>query len=107
MGADSPPKFRGGMSEAPCFTAFFERCSLNSGGASSPPKFRGSGLTGYRKRAEYGSGEHGSTGSNADLSEFFGRHRVLERELSELLSAYYLCANAYSPSFSQNLPSLA
>ena len=46
------------------------------------------------------------TVSNSELSEFFGPHRVLGRELSEFLSAYYLCAKANSPSFSQNSPSL-
>ena len=47
-----------------------------------------------------------STVSNTELSEFFGAHRVPGRELSEFLSAYYLCAKANSPSFSQNSPSL-
>ena len=39
---------------------------------------------------------------------FCGPYRVLGRELSEFLSAYYLCAHvkANSPSFSQNSPSL-
>ena len=37
---------------------------------------------------------------------FFGPHRVPGRELDEFLSAYYLCAKANSPSFSQNSPSL-
>ena len=37
---------------------------------------------------------------------FFWAHWVLGTELSEFLSAYYLCANANSPSFSQNSPSL-
>ena len=32
-GAISPPKFRGGASEAPCFIVFF--------GGGPPPKFRG------------------------------------------------------------------
>ena len=32
-----------------------------------------------------------STVSNTELSEFFGTHRVPGRELSECLSAYYLC----------------
>ena len=48
----------------------------------------------------------GSTVSNTELSEFFGAHRVPGSELSEFLSAYYLCAKANSPSFSQNSPSL-
>ena len=47
-----------------------------------------------------------STVSNTELSEFFGAHWVPGTELSEFLSAYYLCANANSPSFSQNSPSL-
>ena len=47
-----------------------------------------------------------STVSNTELSEFPGPHRVPGRELSEFLSAYYLCAKANSPSFSQNSPSL-
>ena len=47
-----------------------------------------------------------STVSNTELSEFFGAHRVPGRELSEFLSAYYLCAKANSPSLSQNSPSL-
>ena len=47
-----------------------------------------------------------STASNTELSEFLGPHQVLERELSEFLSAYDLCAKANSPSFSQNSPSL-
>ena len=33
----------------------------------------------------------GSTASNTELSEFFCLHRVPVRELSEFLSAYYLC----------------
>ena len=37
---------------------------------------------------------------------FFGAHWVPGSELSEFLSAYYLCAKANSPSFSQNSPSL-
>ena len=41
-----------------------------------------------------------STVLNTELSEFFGPHRVPGRELSELLSAYYLCVKANSPSFS-------
>ena len=46
------------------------------------------------------------TVSNTELSEFFGPHRGPGRELSELLSAYYWCAKANSPSFSQDSPSL-
>ena len=38
---------------------------------------------------------------------FFGPHRAPGRELSEFLSAYYLCTKANSPSLSQNSPSLA
>ena len=37
---------------------------------------------------------------------FFGAHWVPGSELSEFLSAYYLCAKANSTSFSQNSPSL-
>ena len=48
-----------------------------------------------------------STVSNTELSEFFCPHRVPGRELSEFLSAYYLCASQNSPSFSQNSPSLS
>ena len=48
----------------------------------------------------------GSTVSNTDLSEFFWARWVPGSELSEFLSAYYLCANANSPSFWQNSPSL-
>ena len=48
----------------------------------------------------------GSTVSNTELSEFFWAHWVPGSELSEFLSAYYLCANAHSPSFWQNSPSL-
>ena len=47
-----------------------------------------------------------STVSNTELGEFFCPHRVPGRELSEFLSAYYLCAKANSPSFPQNSPSL-
>ena len=47
-----------------------------------------------------------STVSNTELSELFCPHRVPGRELSEFLSAYYLCDKAISPSFSQNSPSL-
>ena len=32
-----------------------------------------------------------STVSNTEVSEFFGPHRAPGRELSEFLSAYYLC----------------
>ena len=46
-----------------------------------------------------------STVSNTGLREFFGAHWVPGSELSEFLSAYYLCVNANSPSFSQNSPS--
>ena len=37
--------------------------------------------------------------------EFFCPHRVLGSELSEFLSAYYLCAKSNSPSVSPNSPS--
>ena len=48
-----------------------------------------------------------STVSNTKLSEFIGgSHRVPNRELSDFLSAYCLCAKANSPSSSQNSPSL-
>ena len=40
--------------------------------------------------------------SNTELSEFVGPLRVLGRELSEFLSAYYLCEKENLPSFSQN-----
>ena len=40
-----------------------------------------------------------STVSNTELSELFGPHWALGRELSEFPSAYYLCAKANSPSF--------
>ena len=44
----------------------------------------------------------GSTVSNTELSDFFlGAHWVPGSELSEFLSAYYLCAKANSPSFSR------
>ena len=47
-----------------------------------------------------------STVSNTELGELFGPHRVPERDLSEFLSAYYLCAHENSPSCSQNSASL-
>ena len=47
-----------------------------------------------------------STVSNTELSEFLCPHRVPGRELSEFLSAYYLCATVNSPSFSPKSPSL-
>ena len=47
-----------------------------------------------------------STVSNPELTEFFGFHQVLRRELSEFLPAYYSCAKANSPSFAQNSLSL-
>ena len=44
--ADSPPEFRGGVSEIPCFTVFFEGAPKNLGG-EMPLKFRGgTGLQG-------------------------------------------------------------
>ena len=52
-----------------------------------------------RKRSEYGFGEYGF---KHRTQEFFGAHWVPGSELSEFLSAYYLCAKANSPSFSQN-----
>ena len=48
-----------------------------------------------------------STVSDAELSESFGPHRVLGRELSEFLSAFYLCAKASSPSFFAELTEFA
>ena len=62
-----------------------------------------------RSKAFIGSGPNTvseSTVSNTELSEFFGAHWVPGSELSEFLSAYYLCVNANSPSYSQNSPSL-
>ena len=44
--------------------------------------------------------------SNTELSEFFSPSPSSGGELSEFLSAYYLCAKANSLSFSQNSPSL-
>ena len=49
----------------------------------------------------------GSTVSNTELSEFFGAHGAPGSELSELLSAYDLCAKANSPSFSPELTEFA
>ena len=46
-----------------------------------------------------------STVSNTELSELFGPRRVPGRELSEFLSAYYLCAKANSPSLSLRIKS--
>ena len=43
-----------------------------------------------------------STVSNTEPRKLFGPHRVPGRELSEFLSACYLCAKANSPSFLQN-----
>ena len=62
-----------------------------------------------RKRRHFGNGPNTvseSTVSNTELSEFFCPHRVPGRELSEILSAYYLLAKANSPSFAQKSPSL-
>ena len=53
-----------------------------------------------RRRAEYGFGEYGL--KHRAQWFFFGPHRVPGRELSEFLSAYYSCAKADSPRFSQN-----
>ena len=47
-----------------------------------------------------------STVAHTELREFFWSHRLPGRELSEFLSVHYLCAQANSPSFSQNSPSL-
>ena len=47
-----------------------------------------------------------STVSNTELSELFWPSPSSGRELSEFLSAFYLCDKANSPSFSQNSPSL-
>ena len=44
--------------------------------------------------------------SDTELSESFCPHRIPGRELGEFLSAYYWCAEAHSPSFSKNSPSL-
>ena len=60
-------------------------------------------------KALFGNGPNtvsGSTVSNTELSEFFWAHWVPGSELSEFLSAYDLCAQVNSPSFSQNSPSL-
>ena len=43
----------------------------------------------------------------SELSEFLAPRRVLGRELSELLPAYYLCAKASSPILSRNSLSLS
>ena len=48
-----------------------------------------------------------STVSNSELSEFFGPHRVPGSELSEFLSAYYLCVSPNSPSFFAELTEFA
>ena len=48
-----------------------------------------------------------STVSNTELSDFFCPHRVPGRELSEFLSAYYLCDKANSPSFFAELTGFA
>ena len=51
-----------------------------------------------RRRAEYAFGEHGF--------KHRAQWRVPDRELSEFLSAFYLCDKANSPSFLQNSLSL-
>ena len=48
-----------------------------------------------------------STVSNTELSECLCPHRVPGRELSEFLSAYYLCDKANSPSFFAELTEFA
>ena len=57
-----------------------------------------------RKQAEYGFGEHGFTHRTQWV--FLGAHWVPGSELSEFLSAYYLCAKTNSPRLPQNSPSL-
>ena len=47
-----------------------------------------------------------STVSNTELGEFSCPRRVPGRELSELLSAHYLCGKVKSTSASQNSPSV-
>ena len=47
----------------------------------------------------FGDGPNTVSESMVSLSEFFCPRRVPGKELSEFLSAYYLCAKANSPSF--------
>ena len=71
--------------------------------------YRAGAETPLNFREKFGNGPNtvsGSTVSNTELSELFWAHWVQLSELSEFLSAYYLCANANSPSFLQNSPSL-
>ena len=92
--------FWGLRSKSPCF------CGLNGLSEFSPIFVKTSC---FRQGTKIRNGPNTvseSTVSNTELSEFFGPHRVPGRELSEFLSAYYLCAKENSPSFSQNSPSL-
>ena len=74
-----------------------ERFAWNWGGSQASDLNSTDHTTRIRRRAKYGFGEHG----------FKHRaHRAPGRELSEFLSAYYLCDKENSPSFSQNSPSL-
>ena len=59
-----------------------------------------------RERAEYGFGEYGFEHRAQRVFRGSLSSGNLGSELSEILSAYYLCAKANSPSFSQNSPSL-
>ena len=63
-----------------------------------PPEFRHAPIRNGFRRARFQT--------PSAVSFFFCPHRVPGRELSELLSAYYLCAIANSPSFRQSSPSL-
>ena len=56
-----------------------------------------------QKQAEHGFGEHGFT---HPTQRVFWPSPSSGGKLSEFLSAYYLCANATSPSCWQNSPSL-
>ena len=85
---------------------FLEHCYLGRKQGKAPKRNRDFlSLPNFLwRRAEYGFGER--TVSNTKLSDFFAPHRVPGRELSEFLSAYYLCGKANSPSFWRNSPSL-
>ena len=49
----------------------------------------------------------GSTVSNTELSEFFCPHRVPGRELSEFLSAYFLCDTEFFAELTEFAPKLS
>ena len=89
----------------PQHTLFLILCSVEETESTGAGFEEGSGRRRIGNGPKFRFSE--STVSNEGLSEFIGPHRVLGRELSEFLSAYYVCGQSELTEFFAELTEFA